>query len=491
MRHHPHLYEINARIFLRRLSGKYGRNLTLASVPDVEWQQLARRGFDLIWLMGVWQRSPGSRKQALSHSRLRHEYDEALPGWTEDDVGGSPYAIYAYTLDNSLGQDGELPLLKSKLNRMGIRLMLDFVTNHLALDHPWTRSHPNRFVQGTNADIHAHPDWFFSPDGKIHLAHGRDPYFPPWTDTAQVNFHSADLRAALISELIRIAEVADGARCDMAMLALNSIFEQIWGKFVKNYHKIQTEFWTDAIRQVKQQRPDFIFLGEVYWGLEQRLQELGFDFVYDKVFYDRLRSSTPAEIRNHMKKERVYQQHLARFIENHDEPRAVTAFGRERSLAAAVAFSTIPGLHLFHDGQLEGRKVCLPVQLVREPKEAPDAEITKFYDRLLATCSAPAFHDGEWTLLETSPAWAGNESYHNLLAWSWQYDNQLKIVAVNYSQTPSQGRLKLLVEFKGGEKVVFLDGLTGTSYASDSNEVNSLGLYIALDPWHSHILSAG
>jgi hypothetical protein len=147
MRLYPHLYEANALILLRRLSKKYGQELTLATVSDEEWQRLAQLGFDLLWLMGVWQRSPASRQIALAHPGLVTEYDKALPGWTEQDVAGSPYAVYSYTLDPNLGPETELPELKTRLNRQGLGLVLDFVPNHLARDHPWMLSHPDQFVR--------------------------------------------------------------------------------------------------------------------------------------------------------------------------------------------------------------------------------------------------------------------------------------------------------------------------------------------------------
>ena len=382
-------------MFLRRMSEKYRRSLTIATVPEEEWQLLASRGFDLVWLMGVWQRSSGSRRQALLESALRQEYDKALPGWVDEDVAGSPYAVYSYRLDPALGEPGELASLKSKLNRQGLGLILDFVPNHLAVDHPWTFSYPERFVQGKDADVRNHPDWFFSPERGIHLAHGRDPNFPPWSDTVQLNFYSTDLRQSLTDELLRIAEVSDGVRCDMAMLAFNDVFEKVWGEVVKGYPRPETEFWTDAITKTRQQRPDFLFLAEAYWGLEKKLQEKGFDFTYDKALYDLLRYSNSNEIRSYLMKDELYQRHSAHFIENHDEPRAVTALGRERSLMAAVIMATIPGLRLFHDGQLEGRRTRLPVQLVREPQENVDSEIMQFYARLLEIGKAPAFHDGD------------------------------------------------------------------------------------------------
>ncbi len=183
----------------------------------------------------------------------------------------------------------------------------------------------------------------------------------------------------------------------------------------------------------------------------------------------------------------AYQQHSARFIENHDEPRAVVAFGRERSLAAAVVLATFPGLRFFHDGQFEGRRIHLPVQLVRESEEPPDPEIMSFYDRLLAVCNAPAFHDGEWALMEVSQASKGNESYHNLLAWRWHYAEQFKIVVVNYSLNQAEGRLKLTPPLENTDSVVFRDELTDTTYTQDPKESSSQGLYIALSSFHAFI----
>jgi hypothetical protein len=132
-----------------------------------------------------------------------------------------------------------------------------------------------------------------------------------------------------------------------------------------------------------------------------------------------------------------------RFVENHDEERAVAAFGRERSLAAAAVAATVPGLHFFHEGQLEGRKIRLPIQLIRAPREKTDPLVQKFYDRLLAYCDASALHEGEWSPLEILPGLGGDPSYKDILAWLWQHNKERKIVLVNFAPTPSRGRLNL------------------------------------------------
>jgi glycosidase len=488
MRNHPHLYEANALVFLRRLSREHHRRLTLSSVPAEEWRRLRLMGFDLLWLMGVWERSPAGCGVALNHPGLRTDYDRALPGWTGGDVAGSPYCVYDYRLDRNLGTEGDLALLKETLNREGLGLVLDFVPNHLALDHPWTVSHPQRFVVGTPELVRAHPEWFFSTASGVHLAHGRDPYFPPWTDTVQVNFFSPDTRQALVAELLRIARVADGVRCDMAMLGLNDVFQQVWGEAVRDLHRPAGEFWSEAIARVKEQYPDFLFVAEAYWDLEATLLDLGFDYAYDKALYDNLRYHGPAEVRSHVHAAVAGNGRWVRFIENHDEDRAVAALGKEKSLAAAVVMATLPGLRFFHDGQLEGKRIRLPVQLGREPQEEPDPEVLSFYRRLLEIIDSPVLHDGQWSPLAARPAWSGDPSYHNLLAWTWEHGPRCKLVVVNYAPVQSQGRLSLTRPRPSIGNVALRDELTDTLYLRDADELQRQGLYVELGPWKSHIL---
>ena len=486
LRRFPDLYEINACLFLRRMRRKYDQQLTLATIPEAEWQAIAGQGFDIIWLMGVWERSPKSRQEALAHPELRNEYDRALPDWTDDDISGSPYAVHAYELYPFLGRPGDLALLKTKLNKIGLRLVLDFVANHLATDHSWVETHPQRFVQADSAGQKEHPDWFFSPGGGRYFAHGRDPNFPPWTDTVQVNFYSPDLREALIGELKRIASVSDGVRCDMAMLALNEVFGRVWGGYA-GYPEPKTEFWTEALGQVKQSRPDFLFMAEVYWDMERQIQRLGFDFTYDKGLYDRLRYSGSSEIRDRLKDE-PYQEHSVHFIENHDEERATAAFGSERSMAAAAVISTIPGLRFFQDGQFEGYRTRLPIQLIRQPAETPDNEIQYFYGRLLAACNSPVFHDGLWQVLDVGQVGEEATAHPDILAWLWRFDKQMKIVVINYTSGHSYGWLKLPLP-AGARGITVEEELPDRLLPRSTNPVEGRGVYLELKPWQAQILS--
>jgi len=492
MRKHPLLIEINALQFLKRLAFKYRKPFSLAGLPRAEWDSLRKSGFDLVWLMGVWTRSPGARQCALTNLELRRAYDTALPGWKEYDVLGSPYAIFSYTADPQLGKERDLEKLGSALQAAGLRLILDFVPNHLALDHPWTRSHPEYFVHARPEDLDLHPESFFkTPQGHV-FAHGKDPYFPAWSDTVQVNFFSRPWREAASEILLRIAEVADGVRCDMAMLGLNHVFEKNWGRFLKEAGPPASpvdgprEFWAEVIAKVKQKHPDFIFIAEAYWDLEPELQRLGFDFTYDKKLYDLLVAGAVPGIQGHLQAEHSFQERLVRFIENHDEPRAAQCFGREKSFAAATVAATLPGLRFFYDGQLEGAKVRAPIQLARSREESGDPLAKRFYELLLEFADDEILHCGHWRLLQVSDAHPQNPSHQNLLAWAWQLKREVRLVAVNYSPQAAQGRVRFPLDWKIGPSMTLRDGSTGETYTRQGRELRERGLFVDLSGWRSH-----
>src|SRR5262249_55782086 len=160
----------------------------------------------------------------------------------------------------------------------GFKLILDFVPNHLGLDHPWLKEQPDVFVQSPSEA----PGTFRqeTKSGVRWLANGKDPYFPPWTDTVQIDYRRGAARAAMTGLLQSVADRCDGVRCDMAMLLLNDIFPKTWAHMPVSIPPPATEFWADAITAVKKAHPGFLFLAEAYWNLEGRLQSQGFDYTY-------------------------------------------------------------------------------------------------------------------------------------------------------------------------------------------------------------------
>ncbi len=461
LRSNPHLIEINTRLWLKQLRVKYSLpEMTLSSVPDDEWLELRHLGFDIVWLVGVWEPSPESERIAKQDKPLLEELRSLPPGFGPEAVGPSPYSVHWYRLNPELGFEWELKALREKLNSMGMKLMVDLVSNHTSRDNPYIKENPDCFINGTEADFKAHPDWFFEVadgDKKRYIAYGRDPNFPAWTDSAQLNYFNPATRERMLSVLMRIADMADGVRCDMVMLTLNEIHETTWGWLLKpaGYARPQGEFWEDAIRAVKEKHPKFVLLAEVYWGLEWRVQQIGFDYTYDKGTYDRLRYQGPQEVRGHLRAEKLYQKRSARFIDNHDEQSSLVTFGRQKALAAGVVISTIKGLRFYSDNQIAGIKVRPPLQLKELYERVPDLEVSKFYAKLLKITDHPAFHGGEWSLLDVRQCDPDNHSNANILAWSWAQRRTLKVIVVNYSTETSCGVVNVSIKSEGESTAIF------------------------------------
>jgi hypothetical protein len=151
----------------------------------------------------------------------------------------------------------------------------------------------------------------------------------------------------MIAELVRIAGQCDGVRRDMAMLVLPDVFERTWGQRAPL-------FWPRATQRVREREPGFCFMAEVYWDLQWTMLQQGFDYAYDKRLYDRLREGHARPVREHLLAGLDFQNKLARFLENHDEPRAAATFAPGKHEAAAVITFLSPGLRFFHQGCSRG-----------------------------------------------------------------------------------------------------------------------------------------
>lgn len=435
MRTNPHILEINARNWLKQLRVSLGRkNLTLDEVPEQDIFDIKSHGFDALWLMGVWKESPASRAIAREDKDINDYLAKIVPGYKKEDIVGSQYAIYDYTVNEDFGGNEALLKLKKRLNAFGIKLILDFAGNHLSKDNPLTLTDKEIFIC-SDKEPEAKDLFFQTKDGSW-IAHGKDPYFPSWTDTAQINQFNPKARAFLKDTLFKILPLCDGLRCDMVMLMLNKVFRDTWGNFIKEETPAE-EFWPQVINEVKNIYPAFTFLAEVYWGMEWEVQELGFDYTYDKILYDRLRLSTAQDIQGHLNAEHLYQKRSLRFIANHDEEAPLSAFGKEKSKAAAVAAYTLIGARLFTISQLYGEDKRLPIQYTRGLRVI-DKDILAFYKQFLDIINNPCFHGGQWTIKNPKPAEENDLSFQNILCWAWTQQTTQKIIIINYSDVPSK-----------------------------------------------------
>src|SRR5882672_11054143 len=214
----PVLFQSNTRVWLTELSRALRRLATLDDIPDADLDRLAAMGFDWVWFLSVWQTGPAGQQVSRRHQAWRQEFAATLPDLREVDIAGSGFAITGYTVHQALGGDAALRRLRERLQQRDLRLLLDFVPNHTGLDHPWVEDHPEYYVHGTELDLAQAPQnytWARRQRGDVLLAHGRDPYFPGWPDTLQLNYGNPATQEAMRGELVKIAGQCDGVRCDM------------------------------------------------------------------------------------------------------------------------------------------------------------------------------------------------------------------------------------------------------------------------------------
>jgi len=516
------MFQINAVTWLGRLRESGVSATSLAEIPEHELDLLARRGVDAVWLMGVWTKGAVGLALARDNPAVAPQYERALPGWQMRDVVGSPFAVRAYEVARELGGNDALRALRERLAERGVALVLDFIPNHTARDHAWVHERPDFYVSGDFALAKSRSTRYFAAEtrhGPRAIAYGKDPHFEGWIDTAQLDWWNPELRAAMREVLVTIAGQCDGVRCDMAMLPLNGVFGGTWHELAEAGRGApREEAWPALLDAARRVNPSFVALAEVYWGLEGRLLELGFDYTYDKQLYDALRAGDSSRIRASFAQPLTYLRRSMHFIENHDEDPAVSAFPPNRLMMAATLTATLPGLRFFHEGQLDGRTVRLPVQLGRPAAAALPADLAAFYERLFALLHEPLLRDGEFIrLIARRDAGEGREHHgvvaENVLAHAWlgRWCDPIVVVVANVHDAPASVRVELNLLPIGGREVAIADALApgalgrtiardaSRGYGSDlafpsdrviasGDDLLARGLAISLPGWGSRVV---
>lgn len=439
---------------------------------------------DAVWLMGVWAPSKASVSICKNHEGLGHEFRKTLPDLQESDLIGSPYAVYEYKPNPIIAEHSlELKQFRYKLNTIGKNLILDFVPNHMAIDSPYIDQYPDLFLYKKEPNATVCKNSFLHKNGRIYF-YGRDPYYDGWTDTVQWDFSNSETLRLHTKIILELADVCDGIRCDMAMLPLEDVFQKTHGVNAIPY-------WKDLITTIKEFRPGFIFIAEVYWNREYDLQQLGFDFTYDKTLYDRLKNHDGEGVRLHLEATEDYQNHSLRFIENHDEERAASVFG-EFSNSNFALLSFLPGSILYHQGQSEGKKIKIPVQLARNPEEPIDNTTENFYNRAFTAIQRRKHKKLELELFQLKP-YADEYSLKDCIVRTIlnREEKILEILIFNSYSHEIMGALLLpekiqtLIKSLPNKELFLNDILTGETFSRET-EMLLRGMFIRLQAGKAH-----
>jgi len=488
------LYLINTRLWINELSEKYNQKITISTIPDAEWKDKFEQ-YDIFWFMGIYQPSEAGLVNAKKYS---DQYRYALPNInSETDIVASPFAIPDYSPNPLIAKDwNEWDKMVDKLHLNNKKVYLDFVGNHTAIDHPWAKSHPEYFIQGDEYQYKNNPNFYIEVEndkGKKYLAHGKDPNFPEWSDTLQLNYAQPEVQKIMEEQLLILADHSDGLRCDMAMLLNSSTFVRTWGWCLnddqKNYLK-QNEFWKKVIPKVKEKaknngKENFEFMAEAYWEKE----ELGesFDYIYCDEFYKNICKTAHGESSDIIKNQIYFLADLPKtrrhykdviYIENHDEERAIKSMGRDFSKAAVVVASLIPNsMLMINQGQEDGKMIRPPMQINHFPKENQDLDLKDYYQNIIDLKKTRLFKEGNWQIVDAN-------STKIIAQKVTSPDNKIAaIIYTNLSPDKSYGRLN---DVKNGHAANVYNMNDRRKIVSD--QLRDGGMFIALDSYESQIV---
>ncbi|MGL4948331.1 MAG: alpha-amylase family glycosyl hydrolase, partial [Mycoplasma sp.] len=416
--HYPSIYQVSLRPWIFQLSKELGTDVkTLEQIPLSKLKEIRDKGMDIFWIMGVWQVGEYGVNHDKSDPGLQESFRAVLPDYTMDDIIGSPYAITDYTCNKELCPNGDDDLVKfrQRVNGLGMKLMLDFVPNHAAFDSPWLNDNINLFIRAPRDAQPPYDSSRYFPNG---VAYGGWYTFDPWTDVAQLNYWNPDTIKLMTDKLKTVAKYSDAIRCDMAYIILSDPYTQRWKSEMDSwgYKKPEKEFWVDAIKEVKASYPGTIFLAEVYGDLFKELIKEGFDYTYDKEFWDRWRDDKIQYAKDWINWTSDVKDNLCHFLENHDDNRAVPYFGGEvaKTIGAALVSYTLPGLRFFFQDQWNGYRNKLEVHLRRSYDESKSDEAIAFYSKFFEVLKNDIFKNGTWM-----PVHIYDDDALVLFGWNW------------------------------------------------------------------------
>ena len=539
----------NVLVWLHQLSKIYGREIrSLADVPDEELNQLSSRGFNALWLIGLWERSPASRdiKQRMGNP----------------EATASAYSLFGYDIAQELGGWEALENLRKRAADRGIRLSSDMVPNHVGIDSYWVRekSHlllsskecpypsyrfesPN-LSRDSSIDIRLEDHYWEKTDAAVvfqrrdnntgevrYIYHGNDGTTMPWNDTAQIDFINPEAREAVIQDILHVARHFPVIRFDAAMVLARKHIRRLWhpapgaGDAIpsRTDHALTdaefaqvcpTEFWRDVVDRVAEEAPGTLLLAEAFWMMEGYfVRHLGMHRVYNSAFMNMLREQKNREYRAMMKETLAFDpgilQRFVNFLNNPDEETAVDQFGTgDRYFAACTLLATLPGLPMFGHGQVEGFAEKYGMEYTRSyHNEEPNSALIHRHEREI------------FPLMTQRSLFAGASDFHlfdmrgnggtheSVFAFSNAMDSRRTLVLVNNGPHSVRGTLRRSAPVKVGEMAVatndiasvlgvrhvaaewllMRDSITNLWFLRSARALRDGGMEISLDGYGRHV----
>ncbi|MBN1536842.1 MAG: alpha-amylase [Anaerolineales bacterium] len=413
----------NAYVWLDQLSKKYQRSITyLHEIPDEELSILGKWGFTGLWLIGLWERSPASKRI----KQLRGNQDAVA----------SAYSLFDYQISSALGGEESLKNFQQRAWKYGIRLASDMVPNHMGIDSLWVVEHPDWFISldyspfpsysfngpdlswNERVGIQIEDHYFDDSDAAVvfkrvdrwtgntrYIYHGNDGTSMPWNDTAQLNFLKPEVREAVIQTILQIARRFPVIRFDAAMTLAKKHFQRLWypvpgsggdipsragtGMTREQFNQIfPVEFWREVVDRIREEVPDTLLLAEAFWLMEGYfVRTLGMHRVYNSAFMNMLRDEKNQEYRQVIKNTLEFDPEILKryvnFMNNPDERTAVDQFGKgDKYFGICTLMATMPGLPMFGHGQVEGFTERYGMEYQRAYwDEHPDQDLISRHER--------------------------------------------------------------------------------------------------------------
>ncbi|TNE91637.1 MAG: 4-alpha-glucanotransferase [Deltaproteobacteria bacterium] len=531
-------------VWMAQLSAWTGQPVRkLDHIPESELRRLASHGATVLWLVGIWERSPASERI----KRIRGA-KEAI---------ASAYSLVDYRVARHLGGEPALEVLKVRAARAGLRLCADVVPNHTGLDSTWMVEHPEWFVQ---TEVPPFPSYRFSgpnlsgdprievriEDGywraddaavvferrdvatgkRRYVYHGNDGTTMPWNDTAQLDVSLPEVRQALIDTVLRLTARFSALRFDAAMALARQHVKRLWypdpgeggaipsrsGKSLSDeewMRRMPGEFWSELVQAVREQAPGTLLLAEAFWLMEVDFaRAYGLHRVYWSAFRDWIRDGRHAEhkswLEDALAKEPELLGRLCLFLSNPDEKSAATAFGTgARYLAAATLQVTLPGLPLLAHGQVDGLPEQYGMEFSRPHLiDPPDERMEALHEARLLPLLARRALFGAVDGFRLYRFLSGPHAQDCVYAYTQKRGEHRALIVVNSSPEPRRGRLHTSVPMRRGGAVRTADLAEGLALGPSrvtalhdahadtwtlhlTEDLRTRGLALDLAPWQT------